>query len=90
MNYSRLPRLVFTINYLNSTYKYNHTVKRFYLITLQKKLGRNDPVRKGRAETMEPETIRSVTYLSAFVFSYTVVQAPELSDRRRAIYFGTF
>ena len=82
MNYSRLPRLVFTINYLNSTYKYNQTVKCFYLITYTEKIGPT------RCEREEPK--RSVTYLTAFVFSYTVVQASELSDCRRAIYFGTF
>ena len=41
-----------------------------------------------RCESEEPK--RSVTYLTAFVFSYTVVQAPKLSDRQRAIYFETF
>ena len=83
MNYSCLTRLIFTINFLYSTYKYNHTVKRFYLITYTE---------KNRAETTRckrGEPKRSVTYLTAFVFSYTVVQASELSDRRCSIYFGT-
>ena len=46
------PRLVFTINYLNSTYKYNHTVKRFYLITFTEKIRPKRPGAKGRAETI--------------------------------------
>ena len=49
MIYSRLPRLVFTINYLNSTYKYNHTVKRFYLITYTEKIRPKRPRVKGKS-----------------------------------------
>ena len=49
MNYSRLPRLVFTNNYLNSTYKYNHTVKRFYLITYTEEIGPKQPGAKGES-----------------------------------------
>ena len=50
MNYSHLPRLVFTVSYLNSTYKYNHTVKRFYLITYTEKIGPKQPGAKGKSQ----------------------------------------
>ena len=50
MNFSRLPRLVFTISYHNSTYKYNHAVKRFYLITYTEKIGPNRPGEKGKSQ----------------------------------------
>ena len=50
--------------------------------------------RKNRAETTRcerEEPKRSVIYfITAFVFTYTVVQASKLSDRQHAIYFGTF